>query len=92
MKFMFIIEMEPSRGKQVAKPSDMMMNITDDKIEHLAIYTLLSPMPGQDPSHLRAIAIVETESEEALHSSVYSLLLAGASNVNVIPVKERPIS
>jgi len=92
MKFMLIIEMEPSRGRQIAKPSDMILSITTDEIKRLAIYTLLSPIPGQDPSHLRAIAIIDTESEEALYFNVYSLLLAGASSVNVIPVKEQPIS
>jgi len=89
MKFMTFVMYDAAKLAEVAQASDKNSKIPGQKI--LAMYACLGkPFDGQPPNTIVAIAIRETESNEALGAALLNLTLAGAT-AWAVPIMDMPI-
>jgi hypothetical protein len=87
MKFLMVIDAEPSKIAEVAALSDKIWSNPPKGVKKLTQYLLLTPMPVQEPGRGRGLAILEVENEQDLLSIGYQVALTG-TYITPIPVVE----
>lgn len=91
MKFLMVIDMEPSKVAEVAAISDKYWSNSPKGIKKLAQYALSAQMPVQEPGRGRFIAILDVENEQELASMMYQVAITG-THINAVPVIEMAVA
>ena len=92
MKFMVIAVWDIDKGAELAKVTEKVDAAPPSGYKPLARYFCLAHPCAGFPSRTGvSVLIAEAESAEAIISSIYPSMLAGA-DINVIPVLEIPIA
>ena len=92
MKFMVIAVWDVHKAAELAKVQEKMDAVPPSGYKPLARYMCLAhPFAGFPSGTGVSVLIVEAESAEAIITSTYPAMLAGA-DINVVPVLEIPIA